>query len=1742
MDWAEVKDRLGQKLVDLGYRPHPEYPFLRLQHDQIWEVSGFQDTKRNRTVRELNHKNPVGKLSASFKQRLLKNPEGVDAMAEEILATYFEKAQWQDLKEWSGLKASAGSTDRVLTTPPLPPSLPRRLFPEISKLTETFIRTNEAKSERMGRIRQYLLHHGSDELKRHVEDISWPSHFRGFLTKEGAQQFSLKGRDVSLKRREKAASPLSELPKAAQDASLDAPKPAPKEVPSKAPVTNKTSAVFQSRFLSKDKVESLLNILKQENARSLFLSCLPGDFKRSRVKLDLAHIDQNSGETTLIEKLLTGSTFHIDLDQFDFDDSLVLQKKFKSLLDQSQTEEKERGTNPLKVGYPIVVQEARQGTSNCFAAPMFIWDVRLEKGARNTWRLGFEKSLPTRNHSLEGITQGEYQVTNLDLTPLYNEVEEIADFSEFSEGFQARIAEFLNANPSVVPTASQVNSPLELIPFGKKGDLIDSEAAPLRLSMLHSAMLGKFQQGKVSIIRDLEAQLEEMGDLSPGGIDLTQLGGNASDPAQAAALNALREPQHIVLHGPPGTGKSQTITSMLTAALARKKRVAVVCQKMVALEVIERNLNDLGIRDGIAFITDPIKSRRTIVDAARARYDTQPSLSPESASISEKENKYTALSKNIVAQKKRLSESLNASDMTFADCVGELAKIQRSVSREELSVFLNKHPEPRQIQAWQIKGATLLDDVYDLKKRHEGIAPHLQLQRFFNEDVLEVQLGLEIPVLCQELRQACELKNKVQESRHAIRAQTDVALSGIQAEINEIQRLKDWLSQRRPGAKALESIFADCLDAPIQSLPSRLLQKVDDLEVLAREKSRLVGHPDFVSVVQYPDWKAWFKRNFSSRAQKLIKEHEQFQLALDEHGVHQEDNISDLASRLGGLVQELESHIATFRESALDDSSSVIMLESRSKTKKQELESFDPEKHEATTPQGLEPLKSAFAQSLSAFHQQLKKLKEGRSWIRFESLESLVDNSDLEAIDSLEKNLGMVATTMQWLKDINELSLNVHDFELEALPQWVNFHLVKQAVNRWNKVSELPMNNSDIDQMERATGELGRSVTAAARKLLDVQFQEGAERILAHDTVYTFAQEFAKTGKRKKSLRQLYQRHGRNMTKLFPIHLLTPESMCNLFEAQDHVFDLVIFDEASQLKLEDGVSCLLKGNSIVVSGDEHQMPPSSYFATKRNVEDESDESDIGPEIDSESLLDFCRQLKGFRSKYLEFHYRSKHPLLIQFSNAAIYSRLVVKPNRHDYIPIRFVDVQGTWENRHNDAEAKELIEILQGLNIGRDVPSILVATLNTDQRNHILTTIEKEREVNAEFARRMAQYEDAGFGVKNLENLQGDECDIVMLSVGYGKSPDGRFRKNYGPINQKHGYRLLNVLVTRARHKIFVLNSIPMEETIMFQHELGAGSSSWSRGLFHAYLNYARFISLDKRNEALRVLSQLRQFNLEHRENHVPAEVEEAFDSPFEEEVYFALRERFDESEIRSQEKALGFRMDFVIHPKEKPGVKIAVECDGASYHEGWENQLSDFHREELLKSSGYEFVRIWSRNWWSDAKGETRKLIHAIDGLIARAGRISPHVHGFLDDSNLTESFEDHSPELTSIEDLNIDEVPKQEEVSNETNQVSEISQDEDALALVEEIDELVVVAPCMVTVSFPRTEGRTHRFVILESRGTSFLGRSRDEWMKDKSRDLTVWGDEHPDFRNFIRRRIGDAFTFKNSPVEITDIAFED
>ena len=257
-----------------------------------------------------------------------------------------------------------------------------------------------------------------------------------------------------------------------------------------------------------------------------------------------------------------------------------------------------------------------------------------------------------------------------------------------------------------------------------------------------------------------------------------------------------------------------------------------------------------------------------------------------------------------------------------------------------------------------------------------------------------------------------------------------------------------------------------------------------------------------------------------------------------------------------------------------------------------------------------------------------------------------------------------------------------------------------------------------------------------------------------------------------------------------------------------------------------------------------------------------------------------------------------------------------------------------------------------------------------------------EAEKHSAFRDHLARLEEAGLNVKNLENLQGDECDVLIISIGYGKTPTGKFSRTYGAINQKHGYRLLNVLITRARHKVAVFNSIPEEVHSMFEHELAAGSQGlWSRGLLHAYIQYAAAIAQGDTARMQRVLDILKE-NAFHKSDSTKA-TEATFDSPFEEEVWDVLRRKFEEDEIQLQEPSMGFGIDMVVKPKRFPGLKIAVECDGEAYHSGWQNQLADFHREQLLRGAGYEFVRIWSRNWWMDARNSQNQLLQEIDGIM---------------------------------------------------------------------------------------------------------------------------------------------------------------
>ena len=337
-------------------------------------------------------------------------------------------------------------------------------------------------------------------------------------------------------------------------------------------------------------------------------------------------------------------------------------------------------------------------------------------------------------------------------------------------------------------------------------------------------------------------------------------------------------------------------------------------------------------------------------------------------------------------------------------------------------------------------------------------------------------------------------------------------------------------------------------------------------------------------------------------------------------------------------------------------------------------------------------------------------------------------------------------------------------------------------------------------------------------------------------------------GQERNSLRQIIQTDPELFLSLFPVTLCTPEVASILFKGARHLFDLVIYDEASQMRVEDAFTGLQKGRTIVIAGDKHQMPPSNWFEAdsddRLNVEqwDSVNEMLEGQAMQAESILDFAIQSHHFVDTYLTYHYRSEHADLIAFSNAAFYGNLKPMALNHNQNPFAFYPINGTYRSQMNEQEAIAVVQWLLAIDPDEkgDYPSIGVATLNLKQRDLIIKLLVRERRLSDAANYKVERLEDAGLFIRNLENIQGDERDIIVLSTTFGMNEEGNFARHFGKLGTRAGYRLLNVLVTRARTNIHVFSSFP--ETVLQEYStmLNEKRGNWGSGLIFAYIEMVR--------------------------------------------------------------------------------------------------------------------------------------------------------------------------------------------------------------------------------------------------------------------------------------------------------------
>ena len=464
--------------------------------------------------------------------------------------------------------------------------------------------------------------------------------------------------------------------------------------------------------------------------------------------------------------------------------------------------------------------------------------------------------------------------------------------------------------------------------------------------------------------------------------------------------------------------------------------------------------------------------------------------------------------------------------------------------------------------------------------------------------------------------------------------------------------------------------------------------------------------------------------------------------------------------------------------------------------------------------------------------------------------------------------------------------------------------------------------------------------------------------------------------KRKvKPVRKVFESYAKQMFKVAPCWLASPESISKVFPMQRNLFDLAIVDEASQLAVERAIPFLYRSKRVVVAGDEKQLPPFDLFQV---IED--DEDDDMPE--ERSLLDLARI--RFRTFNLLWHYRSKYQDLINFSNQAFYDGMLnVAPSVDrdpESPPIRWVQCNGVWENNTNREEAKAVVKELKavwkrGIGLTGVYPSVGIITFNEPQQDLVQDEVDRTLDTDPEFAEMYnttrKSKRDSRLFVKNIENVQGDERDVIIFSIGYARDADGMFAQIFGSLNKKGGENRLNVAVTRARQEMVIACSIN-------PNDIKPTSKNYGPRRLRQFLQYAKATASQDRDAQKAVLKEINPVMGKAARSRV-----QEFDSDFEVQVCRGLERRGYRVDTQVGGYS-GYRIDLAVcHPDDPRRYVIGIECDGAMFHSAKSVKERDVMRQKFLESKGWNIERVWSRNWWKKPNSELDRIDAVIRGIL---------------------------------------------------------------------------------------------------------------------------------------------------------------
>jgi very-short-patch-repair endonuclease len=560
----------------------------------------------------------------------------------------------------------------------------------------------------------------------------------------------------------------------------------------------------------------------------------------------------------------------------------------------------------------------------------------------------------------------------------------------------------------------------------------------------------------------------------------------------------------------------------------------------------------------------------------------------------------------------------------------------------------------------------------------------------------------------------------------------------------------------------------------------------------------------------------------------------------------------------------------------------------------------------------------------------------------------LAEFDDIKYYDTLKNDIN--SNEMELLKYLNEYSkdelINTYYY------MWIDY--IESKPHIFKVVKKIDEYNHIKKELEELYGTKFLKTRKHIQKILKrINLGNEARNKIPYE---------ANKKRRRKPLKEILELYEEDVLNIIPIWLTTPDVVSAIFPLKKELFDIVIYDEASQMPMEYALPPLYRAKRFVIAGDEKQLPPTDFF--RASFDEDDDEIDGMDELEVKSLLELCKT--RCPTVLLSYHYRSRYEEIINFSNYAYYNgKIAISPNKHRGKPFEFIKVKGRWENRKNYVEAKKVVEKVHELLKKNSEKSIGIITFNSEHKDLIMDELEKKALEDERFKTLYEKSlnlkkdnEDMSLFVRNIENVQGDERDIIIFSTAYAKDENDKLNHNFGPLNRVGGENRLNVAITRAKEKVIIITSIEPED-LKVETLKNEGPK-----LLKKYMQYVKFISNGDYANAEIILNSLCD---------VEKLNELQFDSPFEEEVYDELTKRGHI--VHTQVGCSKYRIDLAMkHPKEDKYI-LGIECDGATYHSSRSAKERDLYRQRFLEMKGWKIIRIWSRNWWKNREKEILRI-----------------------------------------------------------------------------------------------------------------------------------------------------------------------